>query len=338
MLILEFLAKRIAQGILIVVITSLIIFTLLRVVPGDPVRLIVGGMAPADVVEKVATKMGLRDPIVVQYGRYMGGLLHGDLGTSVITANPVLTDLLRFFPATLELSTAAILIGVLVGVPAGVAAGACKGRWPDHLVRLVGLFGYSMPVFWMGLVGLFVFYGRLGWVAGPGRLDAGYEDVLDPVTGVILLDSAMAGAWDVFRNALAHLALPAAVLGYLSLATIARMTRGFTIAQLSQDYVTTALIKGRGPWGAVWRHAFPNILVPLITVVGLSYATLLEGAVLTETVFAWPGLGLYITQSLFNADMNAVLGGTVVVGAAFIGINLTSDALYRLADPRLRAR
>ncbi len=231
----------------------------------------------------------------------------------------------------------AIVLGVLVGVPAGVVAGACKGRWPDHLVRVVGLFGYSMPVFWMGLVGLFVFYGKLGWVAGPGRVDAGFEDVLEPTTGIILLDSAMAGEWDVFRSAAAHLVLPAAILGYLSLAYIARMTRSFMIAQLGQDYVTTALIKGRTYGSVVRRHVFPNILVPLITVIGLSYATLLEGAVLTETVFAWPGLGLYITQSLFNADMNAVLGGTIVVGTVFIGINLVSDFLYRIADPRLQA-
>ncbi len=313
-------------------------FVIGRFIPVDPVLAIVGDHATQATYDKARLAIGLDRPIPVQYLIYLGKVLHGDLGTSVITSNPVLLDLLHFFPATFELATVATILGVLFGVPAGVIAGACKGRWPDHLVRVFGLFGYSMPVFWMGLMGLFLFYGKLGWAAGPGRLDAGYEDVLDPVTGVLLIDSAMAGAWDVFRNAAAHLVLPSAILGYLSLAYIARMTRSFMIAQLSQDYVTTALIKGRTPWSVVWRHVFPNILVPLITVVGLSYATLLEGAVLTETVFAWPGLGLYITQSLFNADMNAVLGGTIVVGTMFIGINLLSDALYRLADPRLRAR
>ncbi|MBE7249082.1 MAG: ABC transporter permease, partial [Actinomycetospora chiangmaiensis] len=220
---------------------------------------------------------------------------------------------------------------------AGVVAGATRGRWPDQVVRVVGLFGYSMPVFWMGLVGLFLFYGKLGWTAGPGRVDVAYEGLVDERTGLLLLDSALAGEWDAFRSAASHLLLPSVLLGYLSLAYIARMTRSFTIGQLSQEYATAALLKGRSFWGMVWVHAFPNILVPLITVIGLSYATLLEGAVLTETVFAWPGLGLYITQSLFNADMNAVLGGTVVVGAVFIAINLLSDALYRLVDPRLRA-
>jgi peptide/nickel transport system permease protein len=244
--------------------------------------------------------------------------------------------ILHFFPATLELATLATVIGVLVGVPAGVAAGALRGRWPDHLVRFLGLFGYSMPVFWLGLVGLWLFYAKLGWVAGPGRIDVGFEDLVEPRTGVLLVDAALARQWDAFNNALAHIALPATLLGYISLAYIARMTRSFMIDALSQEYVVAARIKGCTFWGAVWTHAFPNILVSLITVVGLSYASLLEGAVLTETVFAWPGLGLYITRSLFNADMNAVLGGTLVVGAVFIGVNTTCDFLYRIVDPRLR--
>ncbi len=313
-------------------------FAIGRFIPVDPVLAIVGDHATRSTYEQTRHAIGLDRSIPEQYLIYLGKVLHGDLGRSVITANPVLADLWHFFPATFELATVATVLGVLVGVPAGVVAGACRGRWPDHVVRVVGLFGYSMPVFWMGLMGLFLFYGKLNWVAGPGRVDAGYEDVVDPRTGLLLVDSALAGEWDAFRSAAAHLVLPALILGYLSLAYIARMTRSFTIAQLSQDYATTALLKGRTYWGMVWRHVVPNILVPLITVIGLSYATLLEGAVLTETVFAWPGLGLYITQSLFNADMNAVLGGTIVVGAVFIGINLFSDVLYRLVDPRLRAR
>ncbi|HEX4297339.1 MAG TPA: ABC transporter permease, partial [Devosia sp.] len=196
--------------------------------------------------------------------------------------------------------------------------------------------GYSVPVFWLGLVGLFVFYGELGWVAGPGRLDVVYQATMTPITGIVLVDAAIQGEWDMFWNAFGHLILPAGILGYYSLAYIARMTRSFMIEQLSQEYVTAARIKGNSFWGTVWRHAFPNIMVPLVTVIGLSYASLLEGAVLTETVFAWPGLGLYITHALFNSDMNAVLGGTVVVGTVFIGVNLICDLLYKLFDPRLR--
>jgi peptide/nickel transport system permease protein len=333
---------RAIAGFVVSVVLSLLGLTIVtfiigRVIPIDPVLAIVGDHAPREIYEKTRLALGLDRPLIAQYLLYLGKLLHGDLGTSVMTSNPVLDDLLHFFPATFELATTATIIGVLIGVPAGVVAGATQGRWPDHVVRVVGLFGYSMPVFWLGLVGLFILYGKLGWVVGPGRVDAAYEDMIDPVTGFILIDSALAGAWDMFWNAVQHLILPSLILGYLSLAYIARMTRSFMISQLGQEYITTAQVKGHSYWGAVWRHAFPNILVPLITVVGLSYATLLEGAVLTETVFAWPGLGLYITQSLFNADMNAVLGGTIVVGTVFIGINLTCDFLYKLVDPRLRA-
>lgn len=303
----------------------------------DPVLAVVGDKASKEVYDAAYKSLGLDQPLVVQYGIYLKRMLSGDFGVSVLTSQPVLSDLLRVFPATLELATVAIIIGVLVGVPAGVLAGARKGRWPDHMVRIVGLFGYSVPVFWLGLVGLFLFYGKLGWVSGTGRLDVFYEDIVTTRTGIILIDSALEGEWDIFRNAFSHLILPASILGYFSLAYIARMTRSFMIDQLAQEYVTTARVKGRSFWGAVWLHAFPNIMVPLITVIGLSYASLLEGAVLTETVFAWPGLGLYITRALFNSDMNAVLGGTVLVGAVFIGINLLSDFLYKIFDPRLRA-
>ena len=311
-------------------------FAIGRFIPVDPVIAIVGDHASQETYDKVFLQLGLDRSVPEQYLIYIRKILSGDFGQSVMTSQPVLTDLARFFPATFELATIATIIGVLVGVPAGVMAGAQKGRWPDHLVRIVGLFGYSVPVFWLGLVGLFVFYGKLDWVSGTGRLDIGYDDIVTTRTGVILIDAAIEGEWDIFRNALSHLVLPAGILGYYSLAYIARMTRSFMIEQLSQEYVTAARIKGRSFWGAVWHHALPNIMVPLITVIGLSYASLLEGAVLTETVFAWPGLGLYITRSLFNADMNAVLGGTLVVGAVFIGVNLFCDLLYKVFDPRLR--
>ena len=315
---------------------SAVTFAIGRFIPTDPVLAIVGDHASRATYERVRLEIGLDRTIPEQYALYLGRVLHGDFGHSVMTSNPVASDILHFFPATLELATLATVIGVLVGVPAGVAAGALRGRWPDHLVRFLGLFGYSMPVFWLGLVGLWLFYAKLDWVAGPGRIDVGFEDLVEPRTGVLLVDAALARQWDAFNNALAHIALPATLLGYISLAYIARMTRSFMIDALSQEYVVAARIKGCTFWGAVWTHAFPNILVALITVVGLSYASLLEGAVLTETVFAWPGLGLYITRSLFNADMNAVLGGTLVVGAVFVGVNSTCDFLYRIVDPRLR--
>jgi peptide/nickel transport system permease protein len=313
-------------------------FLISRLTKIDPVLAVVGDKATKAAYDNAYHALGLDQSPLVQYGIYLKRLLIGDFGMSVLTSRPVLTDLVRVFPATFELATIATVIGVLLGVPAGVVAAARKGRWQDHVIRVVGLFGYSVPVFWLGLVGLFVFYGKLGWVAGTGRLDVFYDDEVTLRTGVILIDSALDGNWEIFANAFSHLILPASILGYFSLAYVARMTRSFMIDQLGQEYVTAARVKGCSFWRAVWRHAFPNIMVPLITVIGLSYASLLEGAVLTETVFAWPGLGLYITRALFNSDMNAVLGGTVLVGSVFIAINQFSDLLYKLFDPRLRTR
>jgi peptide/nickel transport system permease protein len=314
----------------------LVTFLIGRVVPIDPVLTAVGDRAPAEVYERVKRELGLDLPLWQQFWIYLRQVLAGNFGRSVLTSNPVLDDIRRVFPATLELATVATLIGVTLGIPMGVVAAVGRGRLVDQVIRVVSLVGYSVPVFWLGLMGLLLFYARLGWVAGPGRLDVAYDDLIPTVTGVILLDSAWAGEWEVFGNALSHVMLPASILGYFSLAYVARMTRSFMLAELGQEYVTTARIKGLSERRVVWRHALGNVMVPLITVIALAYANLLEGSVLTETVFAWPGLGQYITSSLLNADMNAVLGGTIVVGTVFIGLNLLSDLLYRLVDPRAR--
>ena len=311
-------------------------FLIGRVVPIDPVLAAVGDRAPAEVYERVRVELGLHLPLYQQFLIYIGKILQGDLGHSVLTANPVAADILRVFPATLELATAATLLGILLGIPMGVVAAVYHGRWPDQIIRVVGLFGYSVPVFWLGLMGLVLFYGHLDWVPGPGRLDVFYEGFLEPRTGVILIDSALAGEWEIFFNAAGHLVLPAAILGYYSLAYLSRMTRSFMLEQLNQEYITTARVKGLAEGRVIWVHALGNVWVPLVTVIALSYGSLLEGSVLTETVFAWPGLGFYLTQSLLSADMNAVLGGTLVVGSVFIGINLLSDLLYRVLDPRAR--
>jgi peptide/nickel transport system permease protein len=333
-------ARSIVRLILTVAVTFLgllaVTFFIGRVVPIDPVLAAVGDRASAETYEAMKEQLGLNKPLWEQFILYVGNALRGDFGTSVLTSNPVLSDVARVFPATLELATVATIIGVIFGVPAGVVAAVRRGTWVDHVIRVLGLVGYSVPVFWLGLMGLLIFYAQLDWVAGPGRIDLFYEGMVDPVTGVILIDSAMAGEWEVFWNAVSHITLPALILGYFSLAYISRMTRSFMLEQLRQEYITTARVKGLPERTVVWRHALGNVWVPLVTVIALSYATLLEGSVLTEIVFSWPGLGFYITNSLLNADMNAVLGGTVVVGAVFIGLNLLSDALYRLLDPRAR--
>lgn len=313
-----------------------ITFFIGRVIPIDPVLAVVGDRAPRAVYEAARLQMGLDQPLVVQFVRYVGGVLTGDLGTSVSTGNPVAQDLSRVFPATLEMATLGIVIGVVLGVPMGVLAAARQGKAIDQVIRVVGLLGYSIPAFWLGLVGLAVFYARLKWVGGPGRLDIFYDGLVPPVTGLILIDSLIAGDFDIFMNAVWHLILPASVLGFFSLAYIARMTRSFMLDQLAQEYVTTARVKGVPERLVIWRHAFRPILVPLITVIALSYAGLLEGSVMIETVFSWPGIGNYLTTALLNADMNSVLGATLVIGAVFIAINKISDVLYRVLDPRAR--
>ncbi len=307
-----------------------------RVIPIDPVLAVVGDRAPAEVYEAARRALGLDRPLWEQFVVYVWKVMNGDLGMSSLTNRPVLEDIVRFFPATLELATIATIVGVLFGVPLGVAAAVHRDRWPDQLARVLGLVGYSVPTFWFGLIGLLVFYGILGWVGGPGRLGVFFEDVVKPVTGVILIDAAIAGEWEVFWNAVSHVVLPASILAYYSLAYISRMTRSFMLEQLAQEYVTTARVKGMGEGRVIWVHALRNIAVPLTTVIALSYANLLEGSVLTETVFAWPGLGRYLTSALLSADMNAVLGATIVVGLVFVGVNLLSDVLYRVLDPRAR--
>ena len=309
-----------------------------RVVPIDPVLAIVGDRAPEHVVARVREELGLNKPLYQQFGIYLQKVAKGDFGTSVLTSNPVMQDIRRTFPATIELATLGILIGAGLGVPLGVWAAVRRGGLVDQVVRVMGLIGYSVPIFWLGLMALVLFYAKLDWVGGPGRIDVNYEYSVKAVTGFLLLDAARAGEWEAFGNAFSHLILPASLLGYFSLAYISRMTRSFMLNELSQEYIVAARAKGLSETRIIWRHALRNAMVPLVTVIALSYAGLLEGSVLTETVFAWPGLGLYITNSLQNADMNAVLGGTIVVGTIFVGLNLLSDLLYRLLDPRTRAR
>jgi peptide/nickel transport system permease protein len=331
---------RILQFAALLVTTLLglvaVTFFIGRVIPIDPVIAIVGDRAPAQVYDRARQELGLDLPLAQQFWIYLKKAVTGDFGNSVLTTNPVITDIINVFPATLELATLGTLIGTLVGVPLGVLAAVKRGSLIDQVVRVVGLIGYSVPVFWLGLMGLLLFYAKLGWVAGPGRIDVTYSYLYTPVTGVVLLDTLMQGQFEAFWDAVSHIMLPACLLGYYSLAYISRMTRSFMLNELSQEYVIAARVKGLSEMRVIWRHALRNAAVPLITVIALSYAYLLEGSVLTETVFAWPGLGQYITNSLQNADMNAVLGGTLAIGTVFVVLNLVSDLLYRLLDPRTR--
>ena len=314
----------------------LITFLIGRVVPIDPVLAIVGDRATEDVRARVSRELGLDKPLPEQFVRYLGQLATGDLGRSVQTSNRVTDDIARFFPATLELATAALLVAVGLGVPLGVWAAVRQGQWVDMVIRVVSLVGHSVPVFVLALVALLVLYGRLQWLPGPGRQGIMFLDMVDQRTGLLLVDAALAGQWDAFRDGARQMTLPALVLGLSNLAYIARMTRGFMLDALRGEWVITARAKGLSAAAVVWRHAFGNILVRLVTVLALTYAGLLEGAVLTETIFSWPGLGQYLTGSLLNADMNAVLGATLVVGLTYVGLNLLADLAYRALDPRMR--
>lgn len=306
-----------------------------RVMPVDPVVALVGDQADKQTYLAVQERLGLDKPLPVQFAYYVRDIASGNFGTAIATGHPVIQDIARVFPATLELATLALIAGVLLGVPLGIAAAVWQGRWPDHAVRLFGLVGYSVPHFWLGLIVLVVFYAQLQWIGGSGRVSLAFMDVVPSVTGMILVDSMLDKNWEVFGDALRHIVAPALILATTSMAYLSRMTRSFMLEQLSQEYVTTARIKGLSQWGVTW-HAFRNIAVQLLTVVVLAYGGLLDGAVLTETVFGWPGFGQYLTAGLLAGDMNVVLTCTLLVGAIFLGMNLLSDVLYRVLDPRTR--
>ncbi|PWJ73015.1 peptide/nickel transport system permease protein [Pseudaminobacter salicylatoxidans] len=313
----------------------LVTFLIGRAMPIDPVMAIVGDRAPPDVVARIRLELGLDRSLVEQFWIYLQHLLQGDLGKSVMTGQPVTRDILQFFPATLELATSAMLIAVVIGVPLGVLAAARQGSLFDNIVRVISLIGQSLPVFVLALICLLVFYVKLDFAPGTGQQDVIFQGMVPTITGMVVVDAALDGQWDAFWDALAHLAMPALLLAYFSLSVIARMTRTFMLDALSGEYIITARAKGLSGPRVLWRHAFGNIAGRLMTVLALTYAGLLEGAVLTETVFSWPGLGLYLTRSLLNADMNAVLGATLVIGAIYVGLNLLADSLQRRLDPRV---
>jgi peptide/nickel transport system permease protein len=307
-----------------------------RLLPIDPVVAVLGGNTTHDAYLAMYKQLGLDQPLWKQFADYLGHLVRLDFGSALTTGKPVADDIARVFPATLELASVAVIIGTGLGIPAGVLSAMYRGSPLDHIVRFVGLLGYSTPHFWLGLMGLALFYATLGWVGGPGRIDTMYELDLAPRTGFYLIDAALSGDLDLFKDVVGHIVLPASILGFGAMTYISRMTRSFMIEQLGQEYVVTARVKGLSWARTVWVHAFRNVAVQVVTVVALSYAFLLEGAVLTETVFAWPGFGRYLTNALLAGDMNAVVGCTLLVGVTFIGLNLVCDLLYRVFDPRTR--
>ena len=320
--------------VLVVAGVCVITFIISHLIPGDPARLLAGERASDEIVQHIRHQLGLDLPLWQQFARYVSALLHGDLGTSIRTGRPVLEDLKTFFPATLELAFCALDIALVVGIPLGVLSAVYRNRWTDHLVRLLALTGISTPAFWLGLGVIVLFYGKLNWLPGSGRLD----DWLDPpahITGFYLIDSLLAGDTEVFINAVQHLILPAATLAFVHLGIVARQIRSAMLEQLGEDYIRTALASGLPRWTIILRYALPNALIPSVTVLGLALGDLLYGAVLTETVFAWPGMGAWVVTSIQALDFPAVMGFAIVVSFAYVLVNLIVDLLYLWIDPRM---
>ncbi|MBJ7222144.1 MULTISPECIES: ABC transporter permease [unclassified Brenneria] len=320
--------------ILVVAGVCVITFIISHLIPGDPARLLAGDRASDAMVEHIRRQLGLDQPLYVQFSRYVSDLLHGDLGTSIRTGRPVLEDLRTFFPATLELAFFALLLALMLGVPLGVLSAVYRDRWLDHLVRLLAITGISTPAFWLGLGVIVLFYGHLNWLPGGARLD----DWIDPptrVTGFYTIDSLLAGNGEAFWNSLQHLILPAITLAFVHLGIVARQIRSAMLEQLSEDYIRTARASGLPAWRVILGYALPNALIPLITVLGLALGDLLYGAVLTETVFSWPGMGAYVVSSIQALDFPAVMGFAVVVSLAYVVVNLVVDLLYLWIDPRI---
>lgn len=331
----RYVLTRIASVGLVLLGVSVLTFFIAHVVPADPVLVALGEHAREEQIQAYRRAYGLDRPVGVQYLIYIGRLLRGDLGISIRTRRPVADDLREFLPATVELGGTAWVIALLLGIPAGVLSAVYKDRVFDHLSRIGALMGASMPVFWLGLLLLGTFYYGLRWLPGPGRLDA--SAIPPPArTGLLLVDATLAGDRAAFSSALQHLVLPALTLGLFSTAVIARMTRSAMLEVLYQDYIRTARAKGLAHARVVVRHALRNALVPTLTVVGLSFGNLLSGAVLTETIFAWPGLGRYATTSAISLDFPAVMGVALVTAVIYTTINLIIDLLYARLDPRVR--
>lgn len=332
---LRLLARRLALILPTFVGVTLLGFVLIHAVPGDPVEVRTGerGITP----ERLAYfrhEMGLDQPLWRQFLTYEAGLARGDLGKSVVTQESVWTEFKTFFPATLELATCALLFAIVVGLPLGVMAAVRRGTPVDYGLIGVSVTGASMPIFWWGLMAILVFSVSLGWTPVSGRIDELFY--IEPVTGFLLIDSWLSGEPGAFRSAARHLILPAIVLGTVPLATIARMTRSSMLEVLGEDYVRTARAKGLAPGRVVVVHALRNALIPVVTVLGLQVGALLGGAILTETVFAWPGVGHWLVESVQRRDYNVLQGGTLLIAVLVMLVNLGVDLLYGVLNPRLR--
>ncbi|MBI2081700.1 MAG: ABC transporter permease [candidate division NC10 bacterium] len=325
--------KRFLTILPVLVGISLLVFSFVHLIPGDPAVAMLGERATPERVAAVRAQLGLDEPLYHQYWIYLRKVLQGDLGISVIRGDPVLADLMHRFPATVELALSAILLAIVVGIPVGVVSAVWRDSVFDGLSRLVALTGVSMPIFWLGLMLAWFFGVELGWLPTGFRLDT--DVTVRPVTNLYLLDSLLAGDARAFLSSLRHLVLPAVALGTIPLAIIARMTRASLLEVLSQEYIRTAEAKGAPQRTVVLHHAMRNALLPILTVTGLQVGHLLAGAILTETIFSWPGIGLWVYEAIQARDYPIVQGATLFIGTVFVLVNLCTDLLYAAVDPRV---
>ncbi len=323
---------------LLVTLLGLLFFTFLLTTlsPVDPALRIAGDRASEASLAQVRSDLGLDQPWPIRFGSYLNQLAQGDLGVSNTSSKPVLEDLKRALPATLELATLSIVLGASLGLSLGLLAAWRPGGWIDTLVRLFSLIGYSVPVFWLGLLMLLLFYAKLQWAGGPGRLDDAFLYTIELPSGLMLWDTWRSGEEGALSNAVSHLILPVLVLGFYAMAGICRLTRSALLGEMGKEYVITALAKGAGRGRVLFCHVLPNVAGTLVVVVALAYAGLLEGSILTETVFAWPGIGRYLTTALFAGDVPAILGSTLLIGLCFVIVNGVADVLAGMIDPRTR--
>jgi peptide/nickel transport system permease protein len=332
----RYIISRLGITIVMAVLATLVIFLIANTVPGDPVLAQLGDVAASnkEFVAEWRAKFGLDLPLWHRYLIFLYGLLHGDLGLSIASQRPVMDDIVQFAPATLELATIGFVLALLVGIPLGIVAAVWRDTWVDHIARVVSLIGVSSPTFWLAFIMLAVFYGGLEIAPGPGQLDP-IALAPDRITGLLLIDTVIAGDWSTFRDAAAHLVLPSIVLAAATLGLITRTTRASMLESIQQDYVRVARAKGLKKSTIILGHVFPNALIPVVTLGGLAYANLLSGAVMTETIFSWPGLGLYTFRSAAALDFPAIMGITLVVALVYLLINLMIDISYAFLDPRV---
>jgi peptide/nickel transport system permease protein len=313
---------------------SIVVFFMVRAIPGDPAQLLLGQQATQEQVQQVRQNMGLDKPVIVQYGIFLADALRGDLGNSIVTGRPVTTELLARFPATLELTAFAMFVAILVGVPVGVISAVKQYSLLDKFTSVLALTGISMPIFWLAMILIVIFFVNLGWLPFPGRLSTGYA--VTSITGLVLVDSLLTLNFAAFWDGLKHLILPAIALGTIPMAVIMRMTRSSMLEVMGEDYVRTARAKGVVPWRVIFKHALRNAMLPTVTVIGLQAGLLMGGAVITETIFSWPGVGQIAYDSVNRRDY-AMIQGVVLYGATlFVLVNLLVDVLYAVLDPRVR--